>query len=159
MRVEPATEPDLPAIEALLGASGLPLDGVREAFATGVGVVAREGGVLAGCAAVEPYGEAGLLRSVAVRAGLRRRGIGRALVAAAETLAVERGIRELHLLTQTAAAWFELLGYAPIDRSAVPLAVVTSVELTLACPSTAVVLRRRLEPAQVARVGHPKLDK
>ena len=62
--IERATAGDLPAVEALLGSAGLPLDGVVAAF--GSGVVARDGGRVVGCAAVELYGDAALVRSVAV---------------------------------------------------------------------------------------------
>lgn len=142
MRIERPSTDDLPAIEDLLACGGLPLDGVAGAFRHGV--VVREGDTVLGCAAVELYGEAGLLRSVAVREDLRGRGLGRELVEAAEGLAAAGGVRELYLLTESAAAWFPRLGYETVDRSVVPAAVSASVEFTSACPVSAVAMRRRI---------------
>ena len=142
MLIERSTPADFPAIEALLGESGLPLDGASSAF--GTGLVARAGDRIVGCAAIEPYGSAGLLRSVAVAPELRGSGVGTQLVTAAEGLAADLGINEIYLLTETAAIWFPRLGYAPIDRSAVPAAVTTSVEFVTACAVTAVAMARRL---------------
>lgn len=138
-----ATAADRPAIEALLGASELPLDGALAAFRTGL--VEREGEELVGIAAIEPYAGAAVLRSVAVRADRRSEGHGQRLVRAAEGLAREHGATELILLTETAVPFFARLGYEIIDRAAVPADVASSVEFTSACPSTAVVMRRRLD--------------
>ena len=85
-----------------------------------------------------------VLRSVAVREDQRGRGLGQALVAAAEDLARERGASELILLTETAEPFFARLGYDVIDRGVVADDVAGSIEFAVACPSTAVAMRRRL---------------
>ena len=125
MRIERATASDVPAVEALLLAAKLPLEGAAEALATGV--VARDGEAVVGAAAVEPFGEAGLLRSVVVAEPLRGTGLGRQLVAAAEGLARDRGIRQLYLLTETAADWFPRLGYGVVQREEARAAVGASI--------------------------------
>jgi len=140
--VERATIRDLPALEALVSAAELPLDGARAAFRHGV--VARVDGRVAGGAAIEPYGPVGLLRSVVVAADRRGEGLGRAVVAAAERLAAELGMTELYLLTETAEGWFSRLGYERIERAEIPAAVQDSVEFTTACATTAAVMVRRL---------------
>ena len=142
MSIERATPSDVPAVEALLATAGLPLEGVAEAFLTGV--VARDGDVLLGAAAVEPYGPAGLLRSVVVAESRRHTGLGRQLVAAAEVLARDEGIRELYLLTETAEGWFPRLGYEVVDREEARAAVGESIEFTMVCATTGVPMRRRL---------------
>jgi amino-acid N-acetyltransferase len=146
--IEPALDSDRSAIEGLLTAGGLPLDGLEIALSTAV--VARvecgesgESGVV-GCAAVEPYGCVGLLRSVCVAPDLRGTGLGHGLVAAAEALAASRGIAELYLLTETAEAWFPRLGYVAATRDSVPVALTASPEFTTACPQSAAVLYKRL---------------
>jgi len=126
----------------LLTEAGLPLDGAAEAFATGV--VARDGDRLVGCAAIEPYGGAALLRSVAVAPDQRRTGVGTSLVHAVEDLARDRGAMSLILLTETAEPWFTRLGYETIDRASVPVDVAGSVEFETACSTTAVAMRRTL---------------
>ena len=140
MQVERAAFDDLDAIERLLAASGLPVDGARDAFATGV--VARERGEVVGAAAIEPYGQDGLLRSVVVESALRGAGIGGTLVASSENLARELGIDELYLLTETAETWFERRGYSAIERDVVPESVRGSIEFTTACSTTAVAMWR-----------------
>ena len=137
-----ASPTDYPAIAGLLTEAGLPLDGAEDAFAAGV--VARDDDRLAGAAAVELYGDAALLRSVVVMPGLRGTGVGRALVAAAEELASERGAQTVYLLTETAAEWFPRLGYAPMAREDISGPVLDSVEFTTACSETAVSLSREL---------------
>ena len=143
MQVERAESDDLIAIERLLASGGLPLDGARDAFV--MGVVAREGGEVVGAAAVEPYGPAGLLRSVVVESALRGTGIGGTLVDSSESLARDLGIAELYLLTETAEAWFARRGYSTIERDEVPEPVRGSIEFTTACSSTAVAMWRALE--------------
>jgi len=142
VRIERATESDTPAVEALLAAAGLPLEGAVEALS--MGVVARDGEAVVGAAAVEPFGSAGLLRSVVVAEPLRGTGVGRELVAAAEDLARERGLRDLYLLTETAGGWFPRLGYAVVSREEARAAVGDSIEFTMVCATTGVPMRRTL---------------
>jgi amino-acid N-acetyltransferase len=140
--IERALDSDRTAIESLLAANGLPFDGLEIALPTAV-VARGEGGVV-GCAAFEPYGSVGLLRSVCVAAPLRGTGLGRKLVGATERLAAAVGISELFLLTETAEAWFPGLGYVPAARTSVPALVTASPEFTSACPDSAAVLHKRL---------------
>lgn len=141
--IGPAGPADLPAIEALCSAAGLPLDGIADALE--LGVVARTGGVVVAAAGIERHGAAGLLRSVVVAPPYRGIGLGRAIVAAAEVRARDAGVRELYLLTETAADWFPGLGYGSVGRSVAGVAVGGSVEFRSACPETAVAMRRRLD--------------
>lgn len=138
IQIEPAAPADLPAVLDLLSASGLPHDGLAEHF--DVALVARDGEVVVGSAALELYGEAALLRSVAVTEGLRGQGLGRQLTSAALGLARARGVRRVYLLTTTAEGYFPSFGFAPIARAEVEPAVQTSVEFTGACPAAAAVL-------------------
>ena len=142
MRIERARPSDLPAVEALLSAAGLPLAGATKAFEAGV--VARDGVAVIGAAGVERYGSAGLLRSVVVAPSRRGAGLGRDLVAATEDLARREGIRDLYLLTETAIDWFPRLGYAVVPRDEAAAAVGRSIEFTTACAETAVAMRRQL---------------
>jgi len=138
--IERALAADRDAIERLLTAAGLPLDGLEGALP--LAVVARDEGVIVGCAAVEQYGSVGLLRSVCVAADKRGTGLGRGLVAAVEELAAGRGIGELFLLTESAEGWFPRLGYMPSTRAAIPAALSASPELAGACPESAAVLSK-----------------
>lgn len=142
-RVRRATRDDGPAVEALLTASELPLDGVREALPGFV--VAEEGGEIVGVAGIEACGRAGrhaLLRSVAVRDAWRGRGLGRALVAGAIAVAEERGATALYLLTTTAEGYFPGFGFRTTTRDAVPEDVRATAEFRDACPAGATVMVR-----------------
>jgi amino-acid N-acetyltransferase len=142
MRIERAVPADIPAVEALLSAAGLPLEGAAKALA--IGVVARDGEAVVAAAAIERYGDAGLLRSVVVAPDRRGTGLGRGIVTAAESLARDEGVRDLYLLTETAVDWFPRLGYEPVDRAEAAAAVGDSVEFTTVCRDAGVPMRRRL---------------
>jgi amino-acid N-acetyltransferase len=142
MQIKHAEAGEWPAVRDLLTEAGLPLDGAAEAFATGV--VASDGDRLVGCAAIEPYDGAALLRSLAVVPDRRGAGVGTRLVHAVEDLARDRGARSLILLTETAEPWFSRLGYTLIDRSTVPSDVARSVEFETACSTDAVAMQRTL---------------
>ncbi len=142
MDIERATASDVAAVEGLLSAAGLPLEGAAEALSAGV--VARDGGAVVAAAAVERYGDAGLLRSVVVAPDRRGTGLGHAIVAAAEDLARAEGVRELYLLTETAIDWFPRLGYEVVDRASAAAVVGESIEFTTVCRDTGVPMRRRL---------------
>jgi amino-acid N-acetyltransferase len=142
MRTRRAEAGDWQAVRELLSESGLPLAGAAEAFTTGI--VATEDDRIVGCAAVEPYREAALLRSVAVAADRRGGGVGTLLVNAIEELARDSGATSLILLTETAEPWFSRIGYATIDRSSVPDDVARSIEFVTACSASAVAMRRTL---------------
>ncbi|HEX9217373.1 MAG TPA: arsenic resistance N-acetyltransferase ArsN2 [Gemmatimonadales bacterium] len=138
-RANPA---DLPAIFELLDESKLPRVGLDDHVASTL--VAKDGGRVVGTAALELYGAAALLRSVAVAAEQRGRGLGQALTAAALDLARRSGARTVFLLTETAAAFFPKFGFRSIPRAEVDRAVLASREFTTACPASALVMARSL---------------
>lgn len=143
MRIRRAMPSDSRAVETLLAAAGLPLDGAADALA--LGVVASASGAVVGAAAVERYGGVGLLRSVVVAPDRRGIGLGSELVAAAEGLARANGVRELYLITETATDWFPRLGYAYVPREEARAAVGESIEFTMACATTGVAMRHTLD--------------
>jgi N-acetylglutamate synthase-like GNAT family acetyltransferase len=139
-RVRSAAPEDLAAVEQLLAASGLPLDGVPEAF--GTFVVAEAGADLVGVAGLEVCCDNALLRSVAVRPEWRSHGVGRALVTRVIADAEARGLRALYLLTTTAERYFPSFGFRPISRDDVPAEIRETAEFREACPASATVMCR-----------------
>lgn len=129
-------------LAALLRRCGLQVEGLADHLATTL--VARDADRLVGSAALELYGREALLRSVAVDEAWRGRALGRQLVAAALDLARARGVAAVYLLTLTAAAFFERLGFERIPREEVPPSVQQSLEFRILCPATAIVMRRQL---------------
>lgn len=139
-RVRGAAPTDLAAVERLLTASGLPLDGVQEALSDFV--VAEAGDDVVGVAGLEVCCDNALLRSVAVLPEWRSRGLGRALVSRVISDAEARGIRGLYLLTTTAERYFPSFGFREIARDNVPTDVRETAEFRTACPASAVVMCR-----------------
>ncbi len=88
--IRPLGADEPPEIVALLTANGLPTTDLEAGVARFLGV--RDGRGLEGIVAIQPYGSAGLLRSLAVRADRRASGLGSALVLEAERLAAAEGI-------------------------------------------------------------------
>jgi N-acetylglutamate synthase-like GNAT family acetyltransferase len=140
-----ARNSDLPALLALLEQSGLPQEGLADHLATTI--VARSGDAVVGSAALEVYGEAALLRSVAVHSGLRGQGLGQRLTRTALDVARQHGIATVYLLTETAGNFFPRFGFRPTERAAVEPAVQQSVEFKGACPASAQVLVASLSSA------------
>ena len=132
-----------PAIIELLEAAGLPTYGVAEDETTILLTVLR-GDQVVGSAAVERYEPDGLLRSVVVTPAEQGRGIGRALVTAAEVAARSDGLGALFLLTEDAVGFFATLGYRSLHRRDVPLGIRGSDEYAVVCPEGATVMVKRL---------------
>ena len=138
--VRPARPEDLTAIEELLTASGLPVEGVAEALHTFF--VAEADDALVGVAGLEVCCDNALLRSVAVEPTWRSRGLGRVLVTRVIEDAEARGIQGLYLLTMTAERYFPSFGFRQIARDDVPDDVRATAEFRGACPASATVMAR-----------------
>ncbi len=136
MEISQASQSDLEAISSLLADLDLPTQGIADQFPLAF-VKATSDGALVGCAALETYGRAGLLRSVAVKPSLQHSGIGRALVA--DRLAAARATKldAVYLLTTTAADYFPRLGFVPCERGAAPTELTSSPEFASVCPASA----------------------
>lgn len=118
---------ELETVLALLASAGVPSDGVAECFGPSFGVAERNGALI-GVAGIELYGRFGLLRSVAVESGFRRRGLGLQLVRNRIDWAREHGIDSLFLASATATDLFNRAGFHETPRLAVPIEVRTSPE-------------------------------
>src|SRR6266480_4161654 len=130
-----ATPNDWPKIAALLATSDLPLAGA-EAHLSDFFLAFREN-VLIGTAGLECYGDTALLRSVAVTSTERGHSLGQALVQQVLAYAASLEVRQVVLLTTTAANLFLRFGFRPISRAEFPLSAQSSVEFQEACTATA----------------------
>jgi amino-acid N-acetyltransferase len=138
-----ASQEDFPAIEQLLRATRLPVEGVKDSLDSFV--VAERDDFIVGVAGVERCGLYGLLRSVAVDPQMRGRGIGGALIERLIADSRDKEIPELYLLTTTAEKYFPAFGFTKIDRDATPADVQNTSEFKDLCPSSATVMHRALE--------------
>jgi len=133
-----ARNEDLGAVEQLLTASGLPVDGVADALCTFI--VAESQSQIVGVVGLEICCEHALLRSTAVAPEWRDRGLGRQLVERIIAEAEARHISALYLLTTTAERYFPTFGFVKTTRDAVPEPVQRTGEFVSACPASATVM-------------------
>ncbi|MCX5764158.1 MAG: arsenic resistance N-acetyltransferase ArsN2 [Gemmatimonadetes bacterium] len=119
--IRAAVPNDFAGIAALLADVELPFDDISPTL-DGF-FVAERGASILGTIGLERYGNAALVRSVAVHSDARGTGLGGALVARAINAARTDGIRDLYLLTTTAADWAPRFGFTLIPRDQVNEAV------------------------------------
>ena len=141
-RAEGAQPPDLSGVLELLRRSDLPITGVVEHFRNFL--VVRADVSVVGVAGIEPCGDDGLLRSVAVEPTYRGSGVGRALVHGVLDLARRLEVRSLYLLTTTAREYFRRQGFADCPRDDAPAAIRETWEFRSGCPSSSAFMRRPL---------------
>lgn len=130
-------------VDALLDARGLP-PLPRDIPLSNV-LVALEDGAVIGVVALEVLVRRGLLRSVAVSEAHQNRGVATNLVRSMIARANELGLRDLHLLTETASALFTPLGFSAVQREQVPEEIASTREFREQCPQSARVMRLVLD--------------
>lgn len=139
MDILPARSTDESAIKRVLAFADLPTADISakslEHF-----LIVHEGDQLAGVIGLDLEGDIALLRSLAVAESMRGRGIGNALVVAAEALAAQCAVREIYLLTTTADRYFTARGYRTLHRGAAPPALQRMPQFKTLCPSTSVLM-------------------
>ena len=133
--IRQATPHDWQSLATLLMAADLPLDGAKSHLSDFF--LAFRDDVLIGSAGLERYGDTGLLRSLAVAVPERGHGLGQALVKHLLTYATSLRVRQVVLLTTTAADFFLRFGFQPISRAEFPMAAQASVEFREACAASA----------------------
>jgi amino-acid N-acetyltransferase len=107
---------DPAVVRSILEAAGLIAEGVEAP--SSCYLIAYRGNQPIGAVGIESRIDAAMLRSLAVAAPMRRRGIGEALVKAARIAAHTRGARTLYTLTsEPLAGWFARLGFAMVPIS------------------------------------------
>jgi amino-acid N-acetyltransferase len=139
MLIERAQAQYLVAICVLLDSASLPRTDVTEASLQQF-LVARLDNHIVGVVGLECYGDVALLRSLVVAKEHSGLGIGKQLVAAAEKLAAETGIKSLYLLTTSADRFFAALGFRRLQRELAPSAVRNTTQFSSLCPASAVLM-------------------
>ncbi len=134
MSIQPLGEDELPEVVALLSANGLPTSDLASGRPHFLGV--RDSRGLEGIVAIQPFGRAGLLRSLAVRPDRRGSGLGSALVLEAERLAAAHGIGTLYLLTSDAGPFFAHRGFTEVARDRAPAELRAIPQFTTLCPNS-----------------------
>ncbi len=146
IQIEKFTQGDREEIIKLLSQAKLPVqDLTHEKLEHFLVAKARDGSVM-GTIGIELYEDVGLLRSLVVYPSYQGRGLGMRLTREVESLAQQKGIKTLFLLTTTAAEFFPKLGYQVIQRDLAPLAIAKTEEFKNICPVSAVCLFKNFDP-------------
>jgi amino-acid N-acetyltransferase len=108
-------------------------------------LIARDDARLIATAALEPCRDAVLLRSLAVAADHRQRGLAGQLLAALEQQALADGHRQVFLLTTSAQDFFAARGFRPLPRATVPAGIAATAQFQSLCPASAVCMVKELD--------------
>ncbi len=130
------TEEELAGMLALLKRSHLPFEDIALNGNLFIGYYDSMNKLI-GVAGLESYGEASLLRSVAVTEDQRGKSIGTQIIKDILNQASQRKIKEVYLLTETAHDFFLSRGFKDISRDLVPPQVKASSEFSSVCPVSA----------------------
>jgi amino-acid N-acetyltransferase len=142
--IEEYSAPDKNAIIDLLGHAKLPIEDLTEEKLDHFMIAKGQDDSLLGVVGVEFYKDMGLLRSLVVHPLYRNKGLGRRLVRQMESVARQKGIITLYLLTMTAPDYFSRLGYKRTERNAAPSCIRETAEFKSMCPASAVCLSKVL---------------
>lgn len=138
--IRSAAPVNVDAVVELLKNAELPHEDVPHLFGDCFAIAVLNNTIV-GTAGVERLGDAGLLRSIAVRADQRGKGIGEALTRNRIEWAKARGITRIFLLTTTASEYFPRLGFEKVERESLPEEIRKSAQFTSLCPSSATAMR------------------
>ncbi|GLK74515.1 arsenate reductase (glutaredoxin) [Ancylobacter dichloromethanicus] len=132
-----------PRLARALRDTGLPTDDLRSSTGRFYGYRTL-GGTLVGYGGFEVSGDDVLLRSLLVTPAARGKSIGRNIALLLMSRAFDVGGRKAWLLTTSAAAFFERLGFTVAAREAAPEAIRRAPQAVSLCPATAPLLTRRI---------------
>ncbi|WP_322997828.1 arsenic resistance N-acetyltransferase ArsN2 [Castellaniella sp.] len=139
---DPVTGSDPGFVAALLEA-GLPVDDLAEGDRAFYAYRLRSGRLI-GYGGFECYGRDVLLRSIVVPSADRGQGIGRDLLALLQQRAYDQGARQSWLLTETAAPFFERIGFKAADRADAPQTILATRQARSLCPASATLMTRTI---------------
>ena len=126
---------------ALLQLQQLPVSDINE---DKVLYLFKDGNRTIGTVGLEIFEDCALLRSVSVIKTEQGKSYGKFINEEVEKYTQEAGINCLYLLTTTAKDFFDKQGYCAISREDAPLCVQQTAEFTALCPSSAVVMKKKI---------------
>jgi len=138
---------DLAQLRALLAENHLPDDDCAEQLQNICGIFDGTELIVAG--GLEPVAPFALLRSIVVRQDHRAQGLAKLMTAHLLHHAQAQGIAAVYLLTETAQAYFEAIGFHRVERGEVPRSVQGTRQFDSLCPLTASCMRIDLPLATV----------
>jgi len=132
VRLQPA---NLAQLEDLLRHNNLPTQDRAAQAQNFFGIF--DGDELIAAAGLEPVADYALLRSVVVKEKYRASGLARSISKYLIGLAEADRKKAVYLLTETAGAYFEKLGFSSVDRAQVPLEITRTCQFASLCPDSA----------------------
>ena len=133
---------DIEQIKSILQVNDLPVVGVAQHWQNFL--VADKQNCILGALGTHYDGKKALLRSFVVIGSQRNSGIGKALLQRMLLEMQRRGIKEVFLLTETAANYFIREGFTEICRAEIPQILLEESGLGQACPCSSQCLKRQL---------------
>ncbi|MFS2179362.1 arsenic resistance N-acetyltransferase ArsN2 [Rhizobium pisi] len=130
------------SLRAALAGAGLPVDDLTDAGRSFYRF--SRGGQMVGFGGLELYGETALLRSIVVLSDQRGFGFGHAITLSLLDQAHKKGAAAAYVLTESAAPFFQSLGFLPIARDEAPSAILTTRQAASLCPASATLMIRSL---------------
>ncbi|GAB5560306.1 MAG: hypothetical protein SynsKO_19530 [Synoicihabitans sp.] len=137
--LQAATPADASEIRALLESVNLPTADLSDTSWSHFWVARSKRGIV-GVVGLEPAPPFALLRSLGVAVELQGTGLGQRLLKTAEQNAADLGIRQLGLITDSAAAYFQRYGFEPVERSHAPAALTSTRQFREICPESAILM-------------------
>ena len=132
VRLQPG---NLVQLEELLCCNHLPTQDCAEQAQNFYGIFDSD--ILIAAGGLEPAADYALLRSVVVMEQYRGSGLARKISAYLISLAESEGRRAVYLLTETAGSYFQKLGFTPLSRAKVPVAIAQTRQFSALCPDSA----------------------
>lgn len=129
-------------LEVLLKGEKLPVSDLPASLENFI--VAIVGDDVVAVAGLEVHSDHGLLRSLAVKSQYRNQGIADQLIQKIELVAREKGLKDIYLLTETAAGYFPKKNYHAIARDIAPDEIKRSSEFNSVCPQSAILMMKSL---------------
>ncbi|UWU26267.1 arsenic resistance N-acetyltransferase ArsN2 [Rhizobium sp. WSM1274] len=129
-------------LRGALAGAGLPVDDLIDAGRSFYRF--SRGGETVGFGGLELYGETVLLRSIVVLSDQQGFGFGHAITLGLLDQAQRKGATAAYLLTETAAPFFQSLGFRPIGRDEAPAEILTTRQAASLCPASAALMVRSL---------------
>lgn len=130
------------SLRAALSGAGLPVDDLTDAGRSFYRF-SRDGETI-GFGGLELYGKAALLRSIVVLSDRQGFGFGHAITLGLLDEAHRKGADAAYLLTGSAAAFFQSLGFRPIARDEAPATILMTRQAANLCPASAALMVRSL---------------
>ncbi|MBY5606905.1 arsenic resistance N-acetyltransferase ArsN2 [Rhizobium leguminosarum] len=129
-------------LRVALAGAGLPVDDLTDAGRSFYRF--SRSGQTVGFGGLELHGETALLRSIVVLSDQQGFGFGHAITLGLLDQAQREGATAAYLLTETAAPFFQSLGFRPIARDEAPTEILTTRQAASLCPASAALMVRSL---------------